>query len=330
MVIQKIEDLSRETLSRSVEIREKIVGHRMSFRVTKNGNILFYGKKNKKPLSILDRFMSNLYEDAIKKIISASKITDIPKNILFRTYVKNSRIILTDGLTDKKEELSDDYIAHIANRLGIESQSPLFIGILSEDYSNLSNDEFKDKLISEFGKDNETYDGGFILKFNNGARYKVTNAKIQKYEKHDTSVFELAAIDIINYLNDTTVMSEIEISKSNNTEIRFLSTALQLFERYVNDTNPSTPRWPEFLENAGGICKKLIIHKPVLVYINNNRDREYLLRIFMLVVSGRIRSRGLITSDNELTSYLIHSFIKEFAASRGIIEFETMKNMLKK
>ena len=308
-------------------IKQKPVGHKFSFKIDNYNNIKFYGKKTRH-LSILDRFISDLYEFPIRHIIN-SDFHSLDIDVLYlATLVENNTIILTGVQKDNIIEDDINYLREISKILNIKYVQPIYEGFLTDhEVEIMTGDYTFDQKMGLFIQGDINFNTVTIHNIESNYSIKLHREYVKSFQRHDTTVFEMTVKKMIEFLTNNANLMSIKISNVKNREIRFIDISLKLFEKYINihGNDNDIPAWPSFLSNSGHINRKYMTSNISKRFIDTNINNEYLLRIFMLVISGKIKARGLITKNDENTSSMLFMFIKEYINSRGIFDFQTFK-----
>lgn len=313
-------------------IIEKIKGHRFSVIKTKN-SIDFFGKKSKRPLSTLDRIVSDLYESVIHYILKIDKNIFrencrygfyFPMNDDTNTKKPKNGLMLTDITNRNFINLDTRVLRSIASKMKVEGPPILFSGKLTESQQNLlKNEEFEtpkevlEKLLNgetpkPFFDDLDTII--FRSEFGRYTYYQIGNSKTKPFEKQDSNKFELLLIEILDFVENYVSLHNIRLT-STNRDIRYLELMNYVFLQFVQHN----PRFieeneiskPAFLNNSGNLSKRYISDSETLNLIENP-DYEYLLRVFLTSFRSPIKPRGLISENETQRFSKIINFINEF------------------
>lgn len=322
------EEINR-ILSDNLTFVEKIKGHRFSVQRSRN-SIKFYGKKSSKPLTTIDRVLSDLYEQSIHFVLGCDHEM-FKENVRYGFYFpmrddtgerpKND-LILTDVTKGTTINIDPKDLNAMANELDVDPPPIIFHGTLTDAQKRL--------LM--------LYDGGDVTAFvdelfNTGSGRKYGNIIIRSdhrkytyfqignndrtmFEKQDSNKFELLLLDLLEFMETNASFNNIQLI-STNKDIRYVEMISIIFNQFI-EQNPdyierNSISKPEFLRNSGNLTKRYIKDATTLEHIEDE-NAEYLLRVFLTTFKGRIKARGLISDADakrfQDSSYFVDDFIK--------------------
>lgn len=341
-----------ELLKKHVTITEKINGHRVYCKKEKNGNILFYSKKKRTPLNLLDRLLSDLYEPFIKHIITKKDKLQVggeygfylinnPVDIIYTKTPLNNLILTNIPLNSTKTCIET------AIELEVSYTPPTFQGILNNDIieliiSYVSNKEKEISLLRFFNEifkkecsilaDNDDTIEGFVFDFNEAGIYKLSDKKFKKkeYSKLNTATYELLLIEIFDFVKKQD-FSTVKITSSNE-YMKRAEFIFEMYNRFVDyhknkgDLDNLLLNPPEFIRTKGKINKKYICsNKQTYDYLSDEK-MEYLLRVFITSLKDIQKPRGIITAQmTEEYNYLILKITEFIKKSNKLLDYKDFK-----
>lgn len=356
MGLQSLENFYRENgkketvslLKNKITITEKINAHRVYCRKQKNGNIIFYSKKKKIPINVLDRLLSDLFEPFIEHLISKKKNLEIGE---YGFYFFNKPVDIEYGkkpinniLLTNIPEQSNKTALEVAIDLEVSYHLPLFQGVLNnsqikkiinyiqhnENIISVFNSVF-DKKCSEFVISDNDIIEGFVFNIDDVGFFKLNDNRFVKkdYPKLDTSAYELLVIEIFDFIKDQDFYNIRFTTK--NEQMKRAEFTFEVFNRFVekysekNILNNFLLIPPPFIKTKGNLNKKYICNKKTINLLTDEK-MEYLLRIFITIIKGKQSPRGIISEtiadDINITILKITDYIKK---SNELLDYKEFK-----
>jgi len=317
-------------LSDNITFISKIKGHRFSIVKTKN-SIKFYGKKSGKPLTTIDRVLSDLYEQSIHFILNSNHEI-FKENTRYGFYFPmkddvelkpKNNLILTDVTNGTTINIDPNDLNEIADNLSIEKPPIIFNGFLTEKQKdlllNFDDQQDLNTFIEQiFGKNLKKNTSNIIVRSNykKYTYFQIGNSSRQIFKKQNSNKFELLLLDILSFMEEFAEFNNILLSSSNEDirYVEFISVIFnQFLDHHLNYITKNNIYKPDFLNNAGNLTKRYIKNSITLEHIKAE-NAEYLLRVFLTTFKGKIKARGLISETDAKrfrdSSFFIDDFIK--------------------
>ena len=271
-------------LNGNITITEKIDAHRFSFEKNSEGSFSYFKKNDNRPLTSVDRTISDLYEKAIIHIESLPNYIkhNIPENHRFgfayfpsdkplRIEYKNvhsSRLVLTDvtlrGDNNKVKRVYEDisFVNRWSKSFGVGEMPVIFQGKLSESNKeiilNLINGDarnnafFAEHIKSTFGR---TYTKnhiieGIVIKSENGLvqikdpTFGIFETAYEQQESRD--FYDLTLLQIESFIQNDFNMPQSFSSAS--ADARYIDLVNQAFNAYVENNRVDESLDPSFLQ----------------------------------------------------------------------------------
>jgi len=336
-----------------VIITEKIDAYRFSFQVDdKNNKILFYKKNDKKPLDIIDRTITDLYEKAINHIefiIKNFEIKKLPKNTRFGFYYfptnkplrisykfnpKNNLIITDITLRNKKGKVKKIYenikfLNKYADLFKVSKPPILFKGYLKQEQIKMILELIKENDIAKTfftehieGIFGNTYTKnhiieGIVIKNKNG----LTQLKDPLFEIFDEAetpkinrdFYDLTLLQIKNFMENYKFPLNIT---ERNPEERYLILISDAFNKFISENIIDKNIDPEFLKpkiiGVRGKLNKKFIKNKKTIELIKNPLNEELFKVFLNAFRKERKPYGLLTEKSIESFNNIVKKINEF------------------
>lgn len=345
-------------LDEEVTITEKIDTFRIIFE-RKDNEILFY-KKDNTPITLTERVLTDIYEDAILEIPLITKEAEIPEGYHFGVYYtpverpiripysKLPKYILTD-VTKRDENNkvieSCDYetVKQWAGVLCMGRPPVLFEGKLTEEQKKLliaydtkqyEGEEMTfSKMIEkvfETSYSQEDIIEGIIIKSGNKISQIISyefDLLNEAYEKENESrdFYDIIITDITRFLDNY----NIPMLESDNSDELYLNIICDIFNNYcekqeINEEMDEKYLTPPRFGHYGKLNKKLITNEKTLKWIKTSPIYEALFKVFLSSFRKYKKPYGLLTENiiSKFNSYvkLINSYINKFENTELLTE----------
>jgi len=336
-------------LNEEIVITEKIDTFRLIFE-KKNDEILFY-KKDNSPITLIDRTLSDIYEDAILEIPIITKDAKIPENLFFGLYYtpverpiripysKLPKYILTDVTQkiDNKiiESYSYDVVKEWAAVLCMGRPPLLFEGKLNEEQK---------KLLVAY--DTKQYDGetmpfakmiekvfhssyskediieGIVIKSKEklaqiiSYEFEILNEAYEK-ENESRDFYDIVITDVNTFMNSY----NIPMMEAESKDQMYINIVCDIFNKYckfnpIKETLESKYLMPPQFGYNGNLNKKFITNKETLDWINKALIYEALFKVILSSFRKYKKPFGLLTEAlvEKFNSYvyIINSYLSKF------------------
>lgn len=337
-------------LSENVVITEKIDTFRIIFE--KKGDELIFYKKDNTPITLIERVLTDIYEDALLEIPIITKEAEIPEGYYFGLYYTPverplripyfglPKYILTDITKRDKnnkvvESLDYESLREWAAVLCMGRPPVIFEGKLNEEQKNLllSYDlrEYKgeSKTFSEmihnvfnalYSKENIIE--GVVIKSGNKLSQVISyefDLLNEAYEKANESrdFYDITISDVLEFLEDY----NIPILEAENKDELYLNIICNIFNDYcdkrtVNENVDEKYLMPPRFGYGGKLNKKLITNEETLEWVNKAPIYEALFKVFVSSFRKTKKPYGLLTEaiTDRFNSYvkLINGYINKF------------------
>ncbi len=346
-------------LNENVIITEKIDTFRLIFKKENDQIKLF--KKDNTPINLIERVLTDIYEDAINEIPIITKNVNIPEEYyigLYYTpverplripYSKIPKYILTDiTFRDKNNKI----ISTVDNNLLKEWSSILCMGrppiifegklteeqkkiLIAYDTKQYTNEMVPfSKIVKKlFGSlySKEDIIEGIIIKSKDKLCQVISyefNILNEAYEKEGESrdFYDIIITDISNFLNNY----DIPLLEADNKDELYLKIIYNIFNNYcknkVIDENMDEKYLmpPQFGYN-GKLNKKLINNAETLYWIEKSPIYEALFKVFVSSFRKPKKPHGLLTESivNNFNNRvnLINNYINKFDYLNNLEEY---------
>lgn len=271
-------------LNGNVTITEKIDAHRFSFEKNSDGTFLYFKKNDNRPLTIVDRIISDLYEKAISHIESLPNFikNNIPENHRFglayfpsdkplRIEYKNvhhNKLILTDvtlrGENNKVKRVYEDvnFVNRWAKSFNVGEMPVIFQGKLDESAKEIilnliagdtrNNAFFTQHINSIFGQTHTRNHiiEGIVIRSDNGLSqlkdpaFGIFETAYEQQESRD--FYDLTLLQIESFIQNDFNMPQSFASASS--DARYVELVNQVFNAYVENNLVDESLDPSFLQ----------------------------------------------------------------------------------
>jgi len=343
---KKGENYLNSFLNEELIISEKIDAFRILFENV-NGTLQFY-KKDLTPINLIERVLSNLYEDALTEIEVLVGKTQLPEGLVFGLYycpterpmrlpyTNLPKYILTD-VTKKEngkiiESFDHNEVKNWAAILCMARPPIIFSGKLSEEQKQAllkyDKKEFDNEgnlsIISEklFGKtySQENIIEGLIIQSKDKVAQIISyefDILNEAYEKNYTSrdFYDLVLINLNSFMDNYS----IPVLESNNSEELYLELISNIFNNYCKSYKIDESLDPQYLTPpsfgySGKLNKKLISNKETLELINKSPVYESIFKILISAFRKYKKPYGLLSESFvekfNTYVYLINNYTK--------------------
>lgn len=337
-------------LSENVVITEKIDTFRLIFE--KKGDELIFYKKDNTPITLIERVLTDIYEEALLEIPIITKEAKIPEGYYFGLYYtpverplripysKLPKYILTD-ITKRDENnkviesLDYDSIKEWAAVLCMGRPPIIFEGKLNAEQKNLlisydlreydgEMDTFAEMIHNIFNTSysKENIIEGVIIKSGDKLSQVISyefDLLNEAYEKANESrdFYDIIISDLIEFLYDY----NIPMLEAESKDQLYLNIICNIFNNYcdkrtVNEGIDEKYLMPPQFGYNGKLNKKLIENAETLEWINKAPIYEALFKVFVSSFRKVKKPYGLLTEAiiNRFNSYvqLINGYVNNF------------------
>lgn len=327
----------KKYLTGNVTITEKLDAHRFSFEKDAEGHFQFFKKNDNRPLTIVDRIISDLYEKAISHIESLPPMVknNIPENLRFgfayfptnkplRIEYKNvhpSKLVLTDITyreNDKVKKVYEDinFLNRWAKSFNVGEIPLIYQGKLDESaievFLNLADNDnrtgafFTENISCVFGK---TYTQnhiieGIVIRSDYGLiqtkdpSFGIFQAAYEPQESRD--FYDLTLLQIESFMHNDYKMPQCFSSISS--DARYIELINDIFNSYVDNNRVDENMDPTFLQpkiigSHGNLSRKFIRNPKTIEYINRAKIYEELYKVFLSSFRKKRKPHGLLTES---------------------------------
>jgi hypothetical protein len=326
------EDKLRHLLSSDIRITEKYDAHRFSFEKTDRG-FVFFGKNSNKPLTRIDRTISDLYEKAIQHVENLPKeiSSQLPKGQRFSFYyfptnkpnkveydkVPKNNLVLSNLSIRRGDKIMESITNHEvikrwSNILNTDCDNPIFEGkiedhklesLIESARSGDSIDKLFETNANDFLRTDDNFDmEGLIIQCNTDRGSFFLKQDDEKYITESTQkkeqLFDILLMNIYEFLETYKLP---KIHDENRSDERYLSIISEMFNTYVSKHGKEFLslglKKPEFLSKSGKMSKEWIKNKTTRSILESNNEYEYLLSIFITNLRKEKKTSGLLTES---------------------------------
>ncbi len=257
----------QQFLSEEVIISEKLDTYRILFE--KQGDKLVFFKKDNTPLNLIERTLTNVWEDAIIELTTIVGDTMIPEGMRFGLsytpverpiripYSKIPKYILTDITLRKNDKVQEVYeydeVTRWASLLNIGRPPIIFQGKLNEtqikdiidygtcNYDNIEEDNFARSIERLFEKSYSEEDiiEGIIIKNGNelmqvvSYEFNILNEAYKK-EEYSRDYYDIVLLNLNSFMDSYSM----PVLEGNTPDEMYLSITSDIFNKFC-EKNPS-------------------------------------------------------------------------------------------
>ena len=338
-------------LSDEVIITEKIDSYRLIFE--KKGDEIFFHKKDNTPITLIDRVLSNIYEDALLEIPIITKDAKIPENLFFGLYYtpverplripysKLPKYILTDVTQKIGNKVIESYdyntVKDWAAILCMGRPPVLFEGKLDEEQKKLliaydtkqyegetmTFSKMIEKVLhSSYSK--EDIIEGIVIKSKDklaqiiSYEFEILNEAYEK-ENESRDFYDIVITDLNTFMSNY----NIPILEADSKDEMYINIVCDIFNKYckmkpINETLESKYLMPPQFGYNGKLNRKFIKNKETLKWIDTAPIYEALFKVVLSSFRKYKKPYGLLTE----------SIVEKFNSYVYLINSHLDKNIL--
>ena len=336
-------------LNEELVITEKLDTFRLLFEQV-NDKLVFYKKDNSK-ISLIDRTLSDIYENAIVEIESLIGETKLPESTRFGLYfspTNNSlkisyenlpKYILTDVSKRNGDKIVESYsyeeVEHWSSILCMARPPIIFKGILNEEQKKVLIDydtkqfgdntmSFSEMIVHLFGKsysNQEIIEGIIIESKDNLAQvisyeFDILNESYENKDENPRDIYDIVLMSINEFMDSY----DMPLLESESNEQLYIDLICDMFNKYCssNQTNESIdPKYlmPPKFGYSGNLNKAFISDENTLKLIESAPIYESLFKVMLSSFRKPKKSFGLL--DESVVEkfntyvYLINDFVNK-------------------
>jgi len=301
-----------------VVVKEKNEGAGLYFK--KDGaNLLFY-RSNLKPISIIDRTLTSIYEKPINHILNVAESLELPSNYLYgiRYDYTNDNIILDEVRcynSRNKIKFIDDIqiLQETAALLKVNSPHIIHYGRLSKtqrenllsyiEQENLS----ERRLIDIFETDSEELVIKFLDKMNESISAKVLDPKkefrIKNEVREPSDTYSIALQDALEFMQ-TFNFDTINV-KGEDKEQKILNLIADIYAKYMAKNGYKYSGiedldGPDFTKNipAFDVNQKFVVNKNAQNYLSKSNINKELFKLFLGTFIKKRSKTSVLIDEN--------------------------------
>ena len=326
-------------LNEEVTISEKLDTFRILFE-KKNGELIFY-KKDNSPITLIERTLNDIWENALIEIPTLINETELPEGIVYGVaytpverplripYTNLPRYILTDITKRKDRKIVETYdydeVTQWAGMLCMGRPPLLFKGKLTEEQKrvliNYDTDNY-DGIEDSFSKtvenilkssySKEDIIEGVVIKSGKNLvqvlsyEFELLN---EAYKKSNSSrdFYDIVLLSLTEFMSSYKPPK----IKSNKLDEIYIEIINDIFVKYCKTEKISEGLEPKYLTspqygNIGNLNKKFIKNKKALEFISSDPIYEALYRVFLSSFRRYKKPYGLLNSGivNKFNTYV--------------------------
>ena len=317
-----------EFLSEEITITEKLDTYRILFENV-DGELKFF-KKDNTELNLIERILTNIWEDAIIELSIILDKVNLPENIHFGVaytpvnkpirllYENLPKYVLTDvtkrhGINKVKEIFDYNEVTEWSKKLNLARPPIIFQGVLSEDQknelikyasSNYGKEIKLEKIIENSYSDAEIIEG-IIIKGENqlvqieSYEFALLNETYQKIES-SRDFYDLTLLRMNSFMDKY----NFPILEGNNSDDLYLELVCDIFNNYCNGGNISEDLDPVYLSPpsygyAGNLNLLLIKNKDTIKILEKgNKIHESVFKIMLSSFRKYKKPYGLLRESD--------------------------------
>jgi len=338
-------------LGDEVIITEKLDTFRLIFE--KKGDELLFYKKDNTPITLIDRVLSNIYEDALLEIPIITKDAKIPENLFFGLYYtpverplripysKLPKYILTDVTQKIGNKVIESYdyntVKDWAAILCMGRPPVLFEGKLDEEQKKLliaydtkqyegetmTFSKMIEKVLhSSYSK--EDIIEGIVIKSKDklaqiiSYEFEILNEAYEK-ENESRDFYDIVITDLNTFMSNY----NIPILEADSKDEMYINIVCDIFNKYckmkpINETLESKYLMPPQFGYNGKLNRKFIKNKETLKWIDTAPIYEALFKVVLSSFRKYKKPYGLLTE----------SIVEKFNSYVYLINSHLDKNIL--
>jgi phosphopantetheine adenylyltransferase len=315
---QEGRDFVLDLLDKFVVIKEKNNGANLYFK--KDGDHLSFYRSNLKPISIIDRTITSIYEKPINHILSVTEGVQFPSNYMYgikydyvnesitldeiRVYKSRSNIKFIDDLQILQEnakslEISSPKIIHYG-RLSNNQKTGLLKVIINPSLleSNLSN---------IFNTDNDELIIKFLDKMNENVSAKILDPKkeikIKNEVREPSDTYSIALQDVLEFIQ-TFNFDTIKIKGEDNDQ-KILNILADVYAKYMAKNGYKYSGiedldGPNFSKNIPSfdVNSKFVINKNAQNYLAKSQINKDLFKLFLGTFIKKKKKTTVLIDEN--------------------------------
>jgi hypothetical protein len=332
-----LEKRGQEFLNEEIIITEKLDTFRILFE--KVGDEIKFFKKDNTEINIIERTLSNLWEQALLEIPTLIAESNIPEGIRFGVaytpverpnripYTKLPQYILTDMTRRTNGKITEIYeydeISEWSKIFSMGRPPIIFEGILTDhqkelltlydnkEFESIQENSFSDIIDTQFGGtySKENTIEGVILKDTKGNISQVTSYEFEllneayKTNSKSRDFYDLVILSLNNFMDKYS----IPIFESKNPDQIYINIICDLFNNYIK-LNPLTESFetelltPPRYGYAGVLNTKFIENPETLNLLNEGQVYKSLFKVVLSSFRKYKKQYGLLT-EKDVTSF---------------------------
>jgi hypothetical protein len=345
---------TRKLVTGNITVTEKLDAHRFSFQVNSDKTISFFKKNDNRPLTKVDRVISDLYEKAIDHIKSIPEhiIRNIPEGMRFGfsyfpsekplrlayKFKPKNNMVLTDVTSrnekGKVKKVYEDttFLNRWAKVLNVSKPPILFKGVLEMEQIDMlmsivtgnkkTNAFFTEHIESIFGK---TYTKNriveaIVIKGKHGLT-QLRDPSYKIFDKANTprvsrDFYDLTLLQINRFMKDYEFPSKFTATNEDERYLEIVSTA---FNKFIQEDLIDKDFDPEFLRpkivgSHGKLGRRHIKVSETLKLVQDPLNEE-LFKVFVSAFRRKRKPHGLLSEGAVNTFNDVVDRINEIAGS---------------
>ena len=315
---QEGRDFVLDLLDKFVVIKEKNNGANLYFK--KDGDHLSFYRSNLKPISIIDRTITSIYEKPINHILTVAEGIEFPSNYMYGIkydYVNES--ITLDEIRVYKSRSNIKFIDDLQilqeNAKSLEISSPKIIH-----YGRLSNNQktellkviidpslLESNLPSIFNTDNNELIIKFLDKMNENVSAKILDPKkeikIKNEVREPSDTYSIALQDVLEFIQ-TFNFDTIKIKGEDNDQ-KILNILADIYSKYMAKNGYKYSGiedldGPDFTKNIPSfdVNSKFVINKNAQNYIAKSQINKDLFKLFLGTFIKKKKKTTILIDEN--------------------------------
>ena len=315
---QEGRDFVLDLLDKFVVIKEKNNGANLYFK--KDGDHLSFYRSNLKPISIIDRTITSIYEKPINHILTVAEGIEFPSNYMYGIkydYVNES--ITLDEIRVYKSRSNIKFIDDLQilqeNAKSLEISSPKIIH-----YGRLSNNQktellkviidpslLESNLPSIFNTDNNELIIKFLDKMNENVSAKILDPKkeikIKNEVREPSDTYSIALQDVLEFIQ-TFNFDTIKIKGEDNDQ-KILNILADVYAKYMAKNGYKYSGiedldGPNFSKNIPSfdVNSKFVINKNAQNYLAKSQINKDLFKLFLGTFIKKKKKTTVLIDEN--------------------------------
>jgi len=315
---EKGRDFTLGLFEKFVVVKEKTNGTGLYFQ--KDGDHLSFYRSNQKPISIIDRTLTSIYEKPINHILNVTEGLELPSNYMYGikyNYIDESIVLDEVRVYQSKTNIKfiDDMqiLQETADSLNVKSPNIIHYGRLSnvQKQKLLDSIESPNLLESNLIDIFETNSDELIIKFldrmNENISAKILDPKkeirVKDEVRQPSDTYSIALQDVLEFIQ-TYNFDTIKI-KGDDKEQKILNLLADIYSKYMAKnvykySGMEDLDGPDFTKNIPSfdVNQKFVVNKNAQNYLSKSKINKDLFKLFLGTFIKKRKKTSMLIDEN--------------------------------